>query len=1768
MSVDIATLGLEVRSDGVVVAGNRLRELALQANKTEKNTSHSMRMMSKAADRLNKSFFSLKNAMFGMGVGMIAKDIITVGAKFEQTMTQVKAVSNATDKQFEALRNKAREMGATTEWSATQAADALQFLSMAGFKTEQSIAALPDVLNLATAGSVDLGQAADIASNILTSMRLKVEDLSKVNNVLAKTMTSSNVNMSMMAESFKYAGSIGAAFGYTIEEISGYIGTLGNAGIQGSMAGTQLAMSFQEISKAFDFYNKKGVDTINYTKNLGGALKLLEEQSASAQDIMDIFGQRSGRAIAAMMGIGTEAIEKYIKTLEDAEGTTNRISEEFRNTTLGRWREFKSIIESIEIDIFDAKSGSLNETLKAMSKYLKDNREKILEMVNSSVEAGKMLMPIIKEVGTLFKTAMDGWNSLPPSVQKVGLIAAIFGGSQGRSAVALFALAKGEADNNLDEYKKESFGIEKKIKEAEAKLKKLKTRASANKWGGERTQEILNSQVEAAQIEAQKLYEIRDQLNKKLTTSDQTANVVRMSDAASLALAIQKVSDKELEAKKSNIQKEVNALVEKQKKIAAQEEAFQKELASLKINISSDDEVEKLKELAALEIKLSNATHFEINRRIHEEQEAKEQSIIDQYELEEEEFEALRKKLSSNKGDFDFADEGLSSVANMIIGVENLTGTWKEYGDTLDEIASKNLSLSETTDLQALANEKLIKGQLKGYSNLARASSKYFKEGSAARKALHTLEITLGAIEIAMELKKVAVSIAGSASVIAAKVGETTAAGALAVVNQGAGNPITAFARMAAMAALVGTFVAAAGGSFSSSGGAKPPAASKTGGTALGMGGDDSSESLLKSFDILEEFSGLQYAELKGIYTQVKELNKNLTGVTNSIMRNVGMIPGEESKIAQGGLKIPEIAIKDIGDNMVTNIKDYIIGKAEIGDFTFYPEYERETAQDTQRLIIDLYKNTKDAIVEYASALGMPTQKIQEYTIAMQTIDVSGLNAEEAAKKWADWYSTMFDTALSDMFSENIGKYQKASEGLMETATRLAAGLQLMETAMQKTGASFSAVEDDALSASSALIESAGGLKEFSELINQFYDDFTTDGNKLRDTKNLLQKEFDNLNIEMPDSKEGFQSLVASLDLADEESQKLYLTLMELAPGFAEVMEANDEFQKSLEDLDEWFLSFGPALNSISKQFKDVEDDMERFRKEIENTGNTIPEGWEKGGAVEAAIKEWVVAMEEYSISSSITSDLFKEIADQQTKLDYEHWKQLKQINDLAESTGNKYPELIASSNELYDLRRRQLDEEINTVYELKSFYEDLSNRIKGLRDSVEAQLKTFQTRGQVSSKYEQLTQQYTELDPTSQDYLDQSTMLLEQIWETGNELFSLEDKAMQELLTVQKEQLQAQLNTLENSKQALEKQIGTLRQIETFLFDLTEGSMAPVQSAEGMMTQYNKLLAEAKKTGDISDLETFVKGGFFEFFKAYGNYKDVNEMVASDIMALGDTISGGATLDDLEVQLKTLNDTIESINNEISSIVAPESTVGGMNLEAWTKSLLPLLSGAEEQINTVASGIDVEISGLNESMLSMIQSLDTWGDELSAGGGSQLLIDSQNMLKTSIDKLNETVSYAFINKMPIDQIVTTAYQNLFGRMPDDAGFNFWVEQLESGTVAMSKFEESLIAGAQGYDKENYERRFIGFASGGTFLAGERGPELVSINQGSTANILSNSDTMRMISQAIGQALTGTGVNADVRVYIGEKEIKDVMVKVTRKDNDYQKEIKRAVRIA
>ncbi len=267
--------------------------------------------------------------------------------------------------EYQKLEKLAMDLGSSTQYSASQSAEAMGFLAMAGFDTNQILSALPGTLSLAAAGDMDLAKSADIASNIMTGMGIEAERMQEVADKMSMAFTSSNVDLRMLGESFKYAGPLVQAAGIGFEEAAATIGLLGNAGIQGSQGGTALrgglARLLNPTKAVTDSLEEMGLSLDQFVTDEGklnpmvDMLRALEESGANTGQIIKLFGVEAGPAFLALLKQGSGELEAFTGAIEDAGGMATEVQEKNMAGLGGSITSMESAVEGLQIAF--AKSG-------------------------------------------------------------------------------------------------------------------------------------------------------------------------------------------------------------------------------------------------------------------------------------------------------------------------------------------------------------------------------------------------------------------------------------------------------------------------------------------------------------------------------------------------------------------------------------------------------------------------------------------------------------------------------------------------------------------------------------------------------------------------------------------------------------------------------------------------------------------------------------------------------------------------------------------------------------------------------------------------------------------------------------------------------------------------------------------------------------------------------------------------------------------------------------------------------------------------------------------------------------------------------------------------------------------------------------------------------------------------------------------------------------------------------------------------------------------
>ncbi|WP_353422484.1 phage tail tape measure protein [Staphylococcus delphini] len=296
------------------------------------------------------------------GFGLAAKKSID----FDDSMRKVKATSGATGKEFNLLRDKALEMGAKTKFSASESAEALQYMSLAGWDTKDMLNGIDGVMQLAAASGEDLGQLSDIVTDSLTAFGMKAKDSGHFADVLAQTSSKANTDVRGLGEAFKYAAPVAGSLGYTVEDTSIAIGLMSNAGIKGEKAGTALRTMFTNLAKPTKaMKNQMDELGISITDSQGNMLPmrdvmdqlrgkfkgLSKDQQASAA--ATIFGKEAMSGALAVINASDEDYKKLTKSIDNSTGASKRMSDEMEGGIGGSIRKMKSAIESMAISIGD-----------------------------------------------------------------------------------------------------------------------------------------------------------------------------------------------------------------------------------------------------------------------------------------------------------------------------------------------------------------------------------------------------------------------------------------------------------------------------------------------------------------------------------------------------------------------------------------------------------------------------------------------------------------------------------------------------------------------------------------------------------------------------------------------------------------------------------------------------------------------------------------------------------------------------------------------------------------------------------------------------------------------------------------------------------------------------------------------------------------------------------------------------------------------------------------------------------------------------------------------------------------------------------------------------------------------------------------------------------------------------------------------------------------------------------------------------------------------
>lgn len=328
-----------------------------------------------------------------VGLGTAA---VKTAADFDEAMSKVGSVSGAVGDELDELRDKAREMGASTKFSATEAAEAMNYMAMAGWKTGDMLDGIEGIMNLAAASGEELATTSDIVTDALTAFGLTAADAGHFADVLAAASSSANTNVSMMGETFKYCAPIAGSLGFSVEDTAQAIGLMANAGIKSSQAGTSLRAIMTTLSGEAKICTESFGELTVRTSNTDGSMRDLSDILRDCRVIFRDLSE-SEKAAAAEALVGTNAMSGFLALMNAGKGDIDKLS--------------------MSIENCDGKSSEMAETMQ-------DNLTGQLTILKSQLQElaisfGELLMPVIRDIVTRIQQFVDRLNSMSDAKKKL-----------------------------------------------------------------------------------------------------------------------------------------------------------------------------------------------------------------------------------------------------------------------------------------------------------------------------------------------------------------------------------------------------------------------------------------------------------------------------------------------------------------------------------------------------------------------------------------------------------------------------------------------------------------------------------------------------------------------------------------------------------------------------------------------------------------------------------------------------------------------------------------------------------------------------------------------------------------------------------------------------------------------------------------------------------------------------------------------------------------------------------------------------------------------------------------------------------------------------------------------------------------------------------------------------------------------------------------------------------------------------------------------------
>lgn len=366
----------------------------------------------------------LKNPIFQagavLGVTFSVADTVNTYKDFEAAMSQVKAVSGATGSEFDKLTAKAKEMGATTKFTAKESAEAFNYMAMAGWNAEQMTDGISGILNLAAASGEDLATTSDIVTDALTAFGLKASDATHFSDVLAQASSSANTDVGMMGETFKYVASMAGSLSYSIEDVALMTGLMANSGIKSTQAGTSLNAVLTRLATnsngAADAIAALGVNFYDSTGNARPLATVMDELREATEGMNQeqksnlantVAGMEAQKGLLAILNASQEDYDKLAESINHADGAAEKMSKIQLDNLSGDITYFQSAVDGLKISLGERLS---NSWLRDIVQWLTAQVPNVEQALNDAMDSVEIKLDSLKHK---FKevTDTDEWKN-------------------------------------------------------------------------------------------------------------------------------------------------------------------------------------------------------------------------------------------------------------------------------------------------------------------------------------------------------------------------------------------------------------------------------------------------------------------------------------------------------------------------------------------------------------------------------------------------------------------------------------------------------------------------------------------------------------------------------------------------------------------------------------------------------------------------------------------------------------------------------------------------------------------------------------------------------------------------------------------------------------------------------------------------------------------------------------------------------------------------------------------------------------------------------------------------------------------------------------------------------------------------------------------------------------------------------------------------------------------------------------------------------------